>query len=524
MGLFPTPKRKWGWHPIEVAPRAAYKMGETQPEKRPTKLRRLFFPAAAVLIVLLPLVLIEVGLRFLVPPPPVDLEDPYVSFSGIRPLFVLNSDGTRYETAEERLTFFRPQSFSASKDENTFRIFCLGGSTVQGRPYAVETSFTTWLQLNLRAAIPETEWEVVNCGGISYASYRLVPIMREVLAYEPDLFIIYTGHNEFLEDRTYGRIKHTPEVLIRLHELLLNLRSYSLAYQSLSSQPDVQTPRSVLPPEVQAKLDFETGIDCYHRDEIWREGTIAHFRYNIEIMARIAQDANVPLILMNPVSNLKDCPPFKSEFDETLSIPQWERMIGLWQQAQEVDWSNAYQKAQLLEQAAEIDGRHAGLFYMIGKCYERMARFDEAKEWFVRAKDDDICPLRILEPMHKAILEVAAKYDLPLIDVRALIEKRTQDGIPGDEWLLDHVHPSITGHQLIADSLYEAMQDIDLVPRTMGWRQDRQHLWEDHFSELSNVYFARGAERLKRLEQWSHGRIPAAESVIRTTNKKKARE
>ena len=31
------------------------------------------------------------------------------------------------------------------------------------------------LELSLRAARPEREWDVINCGGVSYASYRLVP-------------------------------------------------------------------------------------------------------------------------------------------------------------------------------------------------------------------------------------------------------------------------------------------------------------------------------------------------------------
>jgi hypothetical protein len=147
------------------------------------------------------LALLELTLRLAVPSPPVNIEDPFVSFHRLSPLFAADPTGTRFETAEERLTAFCPQSFAAEKKPETLRIFCLGGSTVQGRPYSIQTSFTTWLELNLRAARTGADSEVINCGGISYASYRLVPIMRELLEYEPDLFIIYTGHNEFLEDR-----------------------------------------------------------------------------------------------------------------------------------------------------------------------------------------------------------------------------------------------------------------------------------------------------------------------------------
>ena len=112
---------------------------------------------------------------------PTDYPDPYVGFSEIHPLFVKEESGERYVIPKSRLGFFAADSFPAKKGESTFRIFCLGGSTVQGRPYSIPTSFTTWLKLSLNAGDPRREWEIVNCGGISYASYRLVPIMRECL-------------------------------------------------------------------------------------------------------------------------------------------------------------------------------------------------------------------------------------------------------------------------------------------------------------------------------------------------------
>jgi hypothetical protein len=78
--------------------------------------------------------------------------DPYVGFNKVIPLFVLNDTGDKYEISPSRLDFFHPDSFSAKKSDKEFRIFCLGGSTVQGNPYTIETSFTTWLELSLRAA------------------------------------------------------------------------------------------------------------------------------------------------------------------------------------------------------------------------------------------------------------------------------------------------------------------------------------------------------------------------------------
>jgi hypothetical protein len=466
--------------------------GPTKPTRRRGRSRAVLFHLATIVVVLSPLVLGELVLRLCVPRPPVGLDDPYVSFSGLRPLFVLDSTGTRFETAKNRLTYFCPQSFAAAKGPETCRIFCIGGSTVQGRPYSVETSFTTWLKLNLRAAQPGTDWEVVNCGGISYATYRLVPIMRELLGYEPDLFIIYTGHNEFLEDRTYWRLKRTPRTLIRLHEVMLNLRSYWLAHEFLSKRRAQRTntersSKTVLPIEVQAKLDVRDGLESYHRDQAWRQGIIEHFGHNLETIVRMSRAATVPVILVNPVSNLKDCPPFKSEFRTDLSERQMERVVELWERARKLDWADAYGKLRLLEQAAALDNRHAGLLYLIGKCYERVGRSTEAKNWFVLAKEQDVCPLRILEPMHDTVLDVAARYHVPLVDVKLLIEQRTEDGVPGDEWLLDHIHPSVTGHQLIADSLYQTMEDMKLVRTPQGWQARRDELWRRHLSSLNEA-------------------------------------
>ncbi len=229
----------------------------------------------------------------------------------------------------------------------------------------------------------------------------------------------------------------------------------------------------------------------------------------------MSRSAGVPIILVNPVSNLKDSPPFKSEFSAGLSDIEKERVAELWEQAGKLNWDDAYGKIRLLEQAAEIDSRHAGLLYLIGKCYEHVGRLGEAKRWFVKAKEEDICPLRILEPMHASILGVAADNNVPLVDVKKLFEGNSREGVPGDEWLLDHIHPSIQGHQLIADSLYDAMEDMRLVSTPEGWRTSRDKLWQYHLSSLSEAYFAHGFTRLKRLHRWSRGRdvdLPPAET------------
>ncbi len=486
---------------------------EKSESKGHSRRRRLVFYPVLLLVVLSPLVAVEITARLLAPAVQPTTDDPFIAFSALRPLFVKNKSGSRYEIAAERLVSFRQQSFPAAKPANVFRVFCLGGSTVQGRPYSVETAFSTWLELSLNAAGAGTDYEIVNCGGISYASYRLVPIMREILGHEPDLVIIYMGHNEFLEDRTYAKIRKIPDVLIRLHDILLNLRSYALAYRYVSQRRHTNGhragPKTIMSEEVKTMLDLEQGLAAYSSDPAWRQGVIEHFRRNLETMIGLARRAGVPLIIVNPASNVRDCPPFKSQSRSGLPEEQVERVATLRRKAEKVGWSDTYGKLRLLEEAAAIDDRHAGLAYAIGKCYARLGRMDEAKRWLVQAKDLDVCPLRILESMHNIIRELCDEYRVPLVDIKAMMEVESEGGIVGNNWLVDHVHPTIDGHQLIAGALFRRMEQMEFVSVDQHWAARRDSSWAEHLASLDAAYYAQGMERLKRLQQWSRGRIPA---------------
>ena len=302
-------------------------------------------------------------------------EDPFIGFQGIRPLFLRSEDGTRYEIPQARQNFFAYESFPAAKPADEFRIFCLGGSTVRGRPYSTETSFTRWLEIALNNTDATRRWRVINCGGVSYASYRLVPILKEVLRYEPDLILVYTGHNEFLEARTYGHIKRRSAFVEAALSGASRLRTYCLLRSLLRSVTgpragEVGAERTALQVEVDSILDYRDGLAEYHRDEIWREDVVRHYRWNLERMIAIAREADVPLVLMDPVSNLRDCPPFKSEPNAALSPEQTAALESLWEQARGAYVSDLPHAIQLLTRAVAIDHGHAALHYQLAECYD----------------------------------------------------------------------------------------------------------------------------------------------------------
>ncbi|WP_406694028.1 SGNH/GDSL hydrolase family protein [Singulisphaera sp. Ch08] len=475
-----------------------------QAGKPPRAGRGVLIRALAVLIGLAPFAVGEAALRALDWQRPALHDDPFVGFSTVHPLFVLNHDRTRYEIPPAHDRFFCPESFDAVKPRGEFRIFCLGGSTVQGRPFAKETSYTTWLELSLRAADPSHPWRVINCGGTSYASYRLAEVMRELMDYQPDLFLIDMSHNEFLEDRTYQHIKNVPHFIRRPLELASGLRIFGLirsAVGSLGRQPE----KPILGPEVEAKLDYRGGLDTYHYDETWRRDVIGHFEFNLRRMVRMAQEARVPVILMNPVYNL-DTPPFKSEHRPGLSQEEGQRFEACWNKARQFYGKNLPKAIEWLRQAIAIDDRHAGIHYALAKCYQQLERTEEARRSFIDAKENDVCPLRILEPMSQAILDVGRETGIPVIDLVQVFSTRSRGGILGDDWLVDHVHPSIRGHQLVASVLIDEMARNGFLHPTPGWEAESDRRYQEQTDSLDEFYFLQGQKQLGNLRLWAQGR------------------
>jgi hypothetical protein len=125
----------------------------------------------------------------------------------------------------------------------------------------------------------------------------------------------------------------------------------------------------------------------------------------------------------------------------------------------------------------------------------------------LRAKDEDICPLRIIEPMRTILYQSAQSAGVSVVPVMQLFETKSPHGIPGDEWLLDHVHPSITGHQMIADLLLDALIERGVVQLAANWKDRQQELYRNHLATLDTPYYARGQEHLDGLRKWAQGRV-----------------
>jgi tetratricopeptide (TPR) repeat protein len=413
-------------------------------------------------------------------------EDPFVGFADTVPQFVPDTrpDGTTIlRTANNRRGLFNYQEFPLEKADNSYRIFCMGGSTTYGRPYFDDVSFCGWLRAYLQAADPARNWEVINAGGVSYASYRVTRLMNELKQYRPDLFIVYSGQNEFLEQRSYGGLIDQPDWLLNLNANLSGTRVYTALAQLIEAvQPDSlqqAKARSQLSGEVDEILNHTIGPQSYQRDDTLKQHILTHYRLNLTRMVKIARSVDAGILFVQPAVNLKDMSPFKSTHREGLDEQTLQAWQALYDHAGELAAADdAAGALALYREALALDDRYAELHYRTGQALFSLGRYAEAEQAFQRAVEEDIAPLRMLGAMQRSVAEVAAAEDVPLVDfpeiLRAAYHRDYPHAVFGKEYFVDHVHTSMEGYRLLGLALFDELVDEGIAHPDDTWNAARR--------------------------------------------------
>lgn len=376
--------------------------------------------ALALVAGLLLLVIVELGLRALGIGPSNDL---FMAEGGD---YRLNPQAARRFFPHQYARLAPGQDrFAQDKDEGVLRIFVLGASTLLGFPNPAQTSFPNFLQLMLEDAYPGREIEVINCGITAINSYVLLDFAEEVAAQEPDLVLIYAGHNEFVGP--YGAA--TPFVrlgsdrsFIKLQMRLQRTRIYyllgeALYYAGQWLRPDGQAP--------------SFGLHLVQREIYWGDAahaeTTANYRDNLSELLAIMRTRGVPVALCTLVSNLEGFYPLRSQEPAPPAGAELAEIV------------NDYP-------------HHAGVHFATG--LDRKARADAkgALEAFKRARDLDAIHLRACAPFNN-ILRESAVDGVWLIDLERAFAAAAPEGIVGDELISEYLHPTVWGHYLMARNI-----------------------------------------------------------------------
>jgi tetratricopeptide (TPR) repeat protein len=445
-----------------------------------------------VMLIALPIVLImllEAGLRIFNYGGNTDLF--VIDKSIAQPEYVLNKNFTKRYFFQKGIVTPTPlsQRFSAVKDSLTFRIFCLGASTVQGVPYPPNGAFPAQLENVLATLHPGRKIEVINCGITAIASYSVLDIAREVLAkYQPDLIVVYTGHNEFYGVlaqasrlslfnsyfliQSFLKLQHS-KVFLLLRDVVTRLFSKRITAATVIHH---DTMMGIMPGDV--------GISF--RNKLFQR-TESHFRKNLEAIAREAKNHHTNLLFCTLVSNVGDLRPLSSLHENRDRSAQ---CFELFMNAKELQSQGKIEEAVSdYQQALQYDSTDAEIQYDIGQAYRQVKNNRQANYHLQLARDFDTIRFRAPSSFNAIIKDVAQSYGVPIVDIEGAFRQVSPDSIVGKEYLLEHVHPNLLGYLLMAKTIAQKMSEEKMITSNWVWRRnlaDSLYLQKTNLTLLDN--------------------------------------
>ena len=110
------------------------------------------------------------------------------------------------------------------------------------------------------------------------------------------------------------------------------------------------------------------------------------------------------------------------------------------------------------QQALAIDDGHALLHYRVAGCWRRLGRFDRARESYRRASDLDRVPLGAPTRFNSILRELADEHGALFVDVDAALRADDEDGLIGNDHIIDVMHPQLETHIRIAREIAQALR------------------------------------------------------------------
>ena len=383
--------------------------------------KQLYFKAAALSLPLVFLCFIEILLRFFNYgfDPSLFIKDP-----DQEGYMMMNPTASyKFFSTSANATQGNRERFGIVKSKNTFRIFVLGESTTAGYPYMHNGSFHRWLQYRLMQQYPSLNFEVINVSLTAVNSYTVVDFAKQIVNNEPDLVLVYTGHNEYYGALGIGstsQIKGNStwiKLVIKLRELKLVQLSdriidaiAKLFGRNVDKRENLMKRMVTKQQIAYQSADFNRGI--------------AQFSNNMDELCQLLSKKHIPTVIGTLVSNEKDLKPFIS--------------------------------------AGKFSAQN---LYAAGQKQYTNGDFNAAKANFVLSKEYDQLRFRAPEVFNQIIKKLCRQYPgIYLADTRALFEKNETGGIIGKETILEHVHPNLLGYALMSESFYQQINERNLIP------------------------------------------------------------
>ena len=336
--------------------------------------------------------------------------------------------------------------FKINKEKNTFRIFALGGSTTAGFPHSPNGSFPRQLKNKLTEKYPDVDFEVINLGISAINSITLRDIIDDVLAENPNLIIIYAGHNEY-----YGALGPASNISgihnLFLKRILLDLKHFRTVQlienfigRTLSIFKNENSSGKTLMSEIAGEELVPLGSELYDLG-------IEQFESNLSYILSRCSEEKIPALIGTLASNLLQAPLCKYSGCDTLAI----------------DFELAIK---------ELD--------------------EDSKEELEIIKDNDELRFRAPEEFNQILVNISNTYKTVLFDVKKSFENESPFKVIGSNLMMDHLHPNLYGNNLIATTILSKIEKMEIInfnlQNTNGPKLMNDSISFDSYTTLDSIF------------------------------------
>jgi tetratricopeptide (TPR) repeat protein len=341
-----------------------------------------------------------------------------------------------------------PEVFSAIKPPKGLRIFILGESAARGE-FLADFSFARILEAVLQKNNPDFQIEVINTGIPAINSWVINEITSEIVNYQPDLVIVFAGHNEFIGpygpasvfSGNAGRLAAKAGIAASSLHLIRLLQSESLpedlgqGWRGL----DMFSKNSIA-------ADDERISTC---KENWQKNLD-------DITAKLSQESIKTIVCSVPV-NFRDCPPFNSDF---INDDLKKKLETLKDSFLKKNWPKL---AQAFSDNQQSFSGHALAHWLGAQAQLQLGNIEAARDLFYLALNLDTFRVRMLPAFNRIAMETANKYRAQFVDLHEAFEKASNNRLIGEDMVYDHVHLTETGHYLAARELYAGIASAGII-------------------------------------------------------------
>jgi tetratricopeptide (TPR) repeat protein len=374
-------------------------------------MKKKLFALVALSLPIVLFILLEFSLRFnsLYSPYPL-----FISLPSNNEYLIANPDfGSQY------FPDFKPSiaaiPFSKQKNDSILRVVTIGGSSAAGFPYQSYFSFSGQLSRHLMYNVPQYQSEVINLSMTAINSYQYVDMIDEIIAIQPDVVLVYGGHNEFFgaygsaSNFGFSMINHpiVKQLIIKLNRLALIQIPKKIIANSADKTKDTRT--------LMAKTIKEVSIP--YKEPLYNS-TMEQFELNMRTILSKLDKNGIPVIMSKIGSNLKDQKPLgTSSYSDSL--------------------------------------------FQLAKEIEIQTNISQADSLYMAAKEHD--PLRFRAPeeinqiLEKLHLEFKKSY---LIDGKSTLKSISESGIEDNSVFTDHLHPNDKGHYALSVLFFESILKV----------------------------------------------------------------